>query len=111
MLKVLYIVEPMIGIGPNIDANLIAKTAIADFPNIDLTIFMDTQVPLRYTNKNVRWVKSAPWRYNPITKKLLDLNKKELDETFKIKRKDVCCIMASSGGLNITMGLYSSKYL
>lgn len=86
MIKVLYVVEPMIGIGPNVDANLIAKKVIEKFPEVDLTIVMDTQVPLKYLNDSVRWVQSIPWRCDPITKKLYDMNKNELTEAFKKER-------------------------
>lgn len=76
----------MIGIGPNIDANLIAKTVINKFPDIDLTIVMDSQVALKHISNSVRWFPSIPWRCDPVTKKLYDMNKMELDETFKKDR-------------------------
>ena len=86
MIKVLYIVEPMIGIGPNVDANLIANQVITNFPEINMKIMMDTQVPLKHTGNNIQWIPTKTWRYNSINGKLYDINGIELDENFKEDR-------------------------
>ena len=88
MIKILYIVEPMIGIGPGVDANLLAKTAIKQFPDVDMLIYTDSQVPVVYTNERIKFILSQPWRYNPITAELYDLNKNRLEDKFKNDRKN-----------------------
>jgi predicted glycosyltransferase len=86
MIKVLYVVEPMIGIGPNVDANLIAKQVVANFPDIEMKILMDSQAPLKYQGSNIGWIPTETWRYNSLNGKLYNLDGVELTEDFKENR-------------------------
>jgi predicted glycosyltransferase len=88
MKKVLYIVEPMIGIGPNVDANIVAKTAIKSFPGLEMVICMDDQIPLSHMNEKVRWHKTQSWRYDSVNEQIKDLEGNLLSEGFKKKRSD-----------------------
>lgn len=85
MIKILYIVEPMLGIGPNIDANLIAKKAASKFlGKIDIKIILEKDNFAKEQAPNVSWEYfSIPWRLDLINNKLLNLNGSELTEEEK----------------------------
>lgn len=87
MLKILYIVEPMLGIGPNIDANLIAKKAAQKFSGkINIKIVLEKDNFLKEQSSNVSWEYISPWRLDFISNKLLDLKGNELTENEKQSR-------------------------
>lgn len=78
----------MIGIGPNVDANVVAKTAIQSYPDLEMVIYMDDQIALKYTNERVRWHKSTSWRYDSVNEQIKDLEGNLLTEEFKNNRRD-----------------------
>ena len=87
MLKILYIVEPMLGIGPNIDANLIAKKVAQKFSDkINIKIVLEKDDFLKKQSSNVSWEYISPWRLDFINNKLLDLKGNELTEKEKQSR-------------------------
>jgi len=95
MIKVLYVVEPMLGIGPNIDANLIAKKAARKFAEkVDIRIVLERDAFHREQSPNVSWEYLTPWRLDFINDKLIDLSGNELSQEEKDKRAslliDIC---------------------
>lgn len=87
MIKILYVIEPMLGIGPNMDANLIAKKVAQKFANkINIKIVLEKDFFSKKQSKNISWECLSPWRFDFINDKLVDLNGKELSESDKRER-------------------------
>lgn len=87
MIKILYIVEPMLGIGPNIDANLIAKKVAQKFSDkINIKIVLEKDNFPKEQSSNVSWEYLTPWRLDLVNNKLLHLNGDELTEEEKQAR-------------------------
>lgn len=87
MIKILYIVEPMLGIGPNIDANLIAKQVARKFSDkIDIKIILEKDDFSKEKSSSVSWEHLSPWRQDYVANKLRDLEGNELSEEIKQKR-------------------------
>lgn len=87
MIKILYVVEPMLGIGPNIDANLIAKKVAQKFSDkIEIKIALEKDLFPKEQSNNISWEHLTPWRLDFINDKLIDLDGKELSEDDKQKR-------------------------
>lgn len=90
MLKILYVVEPMLGIGPNIDANLIAKKAAQKFSDkINLKIVLEKDNFSKEQSPNVSWEYITPWRLDFVNNKLLNLDGNELTNADKQSRVSV----------------------
>lgn len=90
MLKILYIVEPMLGIGPNIDANLIAKKAAQKFSDrINLKIVLEKDNFSKEQSSNVSWEYITPWRLDFVKNKLLHLDGSELTNAERQSRVSI----------------------
>lgn len=86
-MKILYVVEPMLGIGPNIDANLIAKIVSRKFnKEINIKIVLEKDAFSREEASNVSWEYLIPWRLDFINNKLINLSGKELTNKDKQER-------------------------
>jgi predicted glycosyltransferase len=78
----MYVVEAMIGCGPNDDAMLVAKVVSENFPQVELLVVSDSKQDHSLSCNRVFWTSILPWRTNPTHFQLLDKmgNKLEYSE-------------------------------
>jgi len=90
--KILYFVEPMMGIGPNVDAEFIAERIVSDFSNdIEIYIITDDSYKIRENLKGqgVTWLQLKSFRIDPQNNNLVDLEGNILGNDFVEERLDI----------------------